>query len=145
MPRPSDAGPERTVVPSPGRARPARERPNGFTLIELLVAIVLFSVGLLGLAGVMAFSVQSVTMADLESKRAVALQTVLEDLRSQPLDSVKAGSDSVGPFAVAWSATPGTRQVEVEVVTEGPGLRPNPGGMASVDPQVADTFVYVIR
>lgn len=134
--------------PSPFDASTSRSGSStreGFTLIEVLVAVVVLSVGLLGLAGIMAFSVQRVTVADLDSQRAVALQTVLEELRSQPLDSVKAGTDSVGPFGVAWSATPGSRQVTVEVITEGPGLRPNPDGMDSVDPQVADTFVYVLR
>jgi prepilin-type N-terminal cleavage/methylation domain-containing protein len=72
----------------------------GFTMIEVIIAITVLAVGVLGLAGTTAYIVRQVTLADVMTERTAALQTVIERVQAMPFDSVSAGSDSVGSFAV---------------------------------------------
>lgn len=125
---------------APGR--PPRGSPalllagrDGFTLVELLVAVVVLTVGLLAFAGTTVVLIRQVTLAGLATERATAVQTVVEQLRALPYDSVGSGSDSLGAFRVTWTSTTLGATKEVQVVTLGPGAR----GQA-LSPAVADTF-----
>jgi len=115
----------------------------GFTLVEIMVALIVLTIGVLGLAATTMFTIRQTTLSELTTKRAAALQTVIEELRSVDYDSVRSGSDSVGSFKVSWSVTDGSRSKAVEFVTLGPGLRAT-GGQPGIGPSVADTFVYRI-
>jgi prepilin-type N-terminal cleavage/methylation domain-containing protein len=122
-----------------------RNARAGFTLVEVLVALIILTVGVLGLAGTTALAVRQVTFADVTSQRAVALQTVVERLRSLDYASVQNGSDSVGLFAATWTVTDAQRSKSIEIVTVGPGLGSAAGaGMTGLRRDVADTFVYRI-
>ena len=117
----------------------------GFSLVELMVALVILTVGVLGLAGVSAFTIQKVTVAELDTERGTALQTVVERLRALPLDSLVNGGDSVGHFGVTWSVTNNGDHASVEIVTTGPGMaRGYDGGMPTISSAVADTFTYIV-
>jgi prepilin-type N-terminal cleavage/methylation domain-containing protein len=118
----------------------------GFSLIELMIALLILSIGILGLAGVTAYSIQKVTVADLDTVRGAALQSVVEQLRATPRDSLKDGVDTVGVFDVAWSVVDNGSYSMVEIVTTGPGLAPGTDGdpMPSIDGAVADTFTYIL-
>jgi type IV pilus assembly protein PilV len=91
----------------------------GFSLIELMIALLILSIGILGLAGVTAYSIQKVTVADLDTVRGAALQSVVEQLRATPRDSLKDGVDTVGVFDVAWSVVDNGSYSMVEIVTTG--------------------------
>lgn len=116
---------------------------NGFTLVEVMVALIVLTIGVLGLAATTMYVVRQTTLAELTTERSAAMQTVVERLRSMDYASVVSGSDSVGVFAVDWAVTDGVRSKRVEVITQGPGLTYGTGG-PGLAPTVADTFVYRI-
>lgn len=127
-------------------AAPWNDDRAGFSLVELIVAILILAVGVLALAGSTAFVIRTVTVSDLNTQRAAALQTAVETLRAQPFTSLAAGSDTIAPFVVDWSvSTSGYNARIIEFVTTGPGLQaPGSGGMPVLSPEAADTFRYVI-
>lgn len=116
-------------------------RQGGFTMVEVIIAIMVLAIGVLGLAGTTAYVVRQVTLADLMTERAVALQTVVERLQATSFPSVGSGSDSVGVFYVRWgSVSESSTSKVVTVITVGPGL----GGTTfpTLGPNVADTFQF---
>jgi prepilin-type N-terminal cleavage/methylation domain-containing protein len=126
------------------RAPEAIGRPrNGFTLVEVMVALIILTVGVLGLAATTVWVVRQGTLAELTTERSAAVQTVVEQLRASEYASLAAGSDSVGRFDVSWSIVDGNRSKLVTLVTVGPGLSSG-GGMPSLTGSVADTFAYRI-
>jgi len=119
----------------------AREKRAGFSLIEVVLAMMILTVGVLGLAGTTGYMVGQVTLSDLMTERSAAFQTVVDRLQAAPYGSLPSGSDSVGVFAVDWtSVNSGSQNMLVTIVTTGPGLKSDaPLGVA---PQVADTFQF---
>lgn len=116
---------------------------RGFTLVEVVVALIILTVGVLGLAGTTVWVVRQSTLAELSTERAAAVQTVVEQLRASDYATLAAGSDSVGRFDVSWSVADGSRSKLVTLVTVGPGLSSG-SGMPSLTGSVADTFAYRI-
>jgi prepilin-type N-terminal cleavage/methylation domain-containing protein len=128
---------------SPGDGR------AGFSLVELVVAILLLAVGVLALAGSTAFVIRTVTVSDLGTQRAAALQSTIETLRAQPFTSLAAGSDEIAPFQVSWEINPdgtdGPHARTIQIVTTGPGMQATGGGgMPALTNDAVDTFRYVI-
>ncbi len=124
-------------VGTPGHGR------DGFTMIEVIIAVVILTIGLLGLAGSTGYMVRTVTLGDLLTERTFASQTIIDRLQSLPYDSVQTGADTVGIFAVDWTAVnDGPQSKILTVVTLGPGLSPN--SIGTLAPAVADTFVFRI-
>lgn len=114
---------------------------GGFSLIEVIIAIVILTVGVLGLAGTTAYIVRNITYADLMTERAAAFQTIVDRIQSLPFDDVGSGTDSVGIFAVTWtSALDGPQNKIVEIVTVGPGVTRE--SAPANNPQVVDTFSF---
>ncbi len=119
-------------------------RPDrtGFTIVEVIIAMVILTVGVLGLAGTTAYIVRQVTLADLMTERAAAFQTTIDRIQSLPYDNVTSGSDSVGVFWVTWSATAsGAQNKLVTILTRGPGLDPA-SAFPALGPTVVDTFTF---
>ena len=121
------------------------ERPRGsragFSMVEVIIAMIILTVGVLGLAGTTGYIVRNVTLSDLMTERSAAFQTIVDRIQSLPFDSVGSGTDSVGIFEVQWSsALDGPQNKIVTIVTLGPGL----GGTTfpTNDPQVTDTFQF---
>lgn len=116
---------------------------DGFTMVEVIAAIVILTVGVLGMAGTTAYIVRQVTLANVMTERAVAQQTVVEKIQAMPYANVTYGSDSVGRFSVNWtSASDGAASRLVTIITTGPGLHASTGSFPMLGPNVADTFVY---
>ena len=135
-------------VQAPDRVR-AR---NGFTVIEIIISVLVLTVGVLGMAGTTAYVVRQVSLAEVTSKRAQALASVVERVRGAGFDSIQSGSansgsDSVGIFEVAWtSAADGSRSMMVTIVIVGPGLTSITNSAPILSNSVSDTFTYrVIR
>lgn len=118
-----------------------RSREGGFSMIEVIVAMMILTVGVLGLAGTTAYIVRQITLGDLMTERSAAFQTIIDRLQSLPYDSVASGSTTVGVFAISWtSANDGPQNKIVQMITVGPGL----GGalVPTNDPQAVDTFTF---
>jgi type IV pilus assembly protein PilV len=69
-------------------------RSAGFTLLEVLVSIVILSIGLLGMAGLMAVSLKSSTTAYHRSQATVLADDILDRMRSNLL-AARAGDYDV--------------------------------------------------
>ena len=120
----------------------------GFSLVELIVAMMVLSIGVLGLAATTAAFALQVTLGDVKTERAAALQSVVEGLRAADYASVGSGSETVGRYGVTWSVTDSTgRSKSVRVITDGPGLSQDSGtAVRRLGPNVQDTFsVLVLR
>ena len=125
-------------------ARARARKKGGFSLIEVILAMMILTIGVLGLAGTTAYIVRQITLSDLMTERTAAFQTIVDRLQSLPYDSVTSGTDSIGIFAVRWSSSPnGSQNKTVTIVTAGPGIS-NASGQPFNDPQVLDTFIFRI-
>lgn len=119
-----------------------RPSVGGFSLVEVIIALMILTVGILGLAGTTAFVVRQVNMADVSTDRSNARQSVLERIRAMDYDSLASGSDSIGRYAMSWRVTvDGTSKV-VAVAITGPGMKSVPGTMPALGNAVTDTFTY---
>jgi prepilin-type N-terminal cleavage/methylation domain-containing protein len=120
-----------------------RRADGGFSMIEVIVAMMVLTIGVLGLAGTTAYIVRQTTLGDLMTERSAAFQTVIDRLQSLPYDQVTSGSDVIGVFSITWTSTnDGPQNKVVEMITVGPGL----GGalVPTNDPVAVDTFTFRI-
>ena len=132
----------------PGATLASGHRCAGFTIVEVIVAMMVLAIGVLGLAGTTAHIVRQVTLADIMTERAAALQTAVERVQATDWDAVGTGSDSVGIYGVEWSsALVGAQLKEVTIITYGPGLETSADNPYPIfGQQVADTFSFrVVR
>ena len=112
-------------------------------MVEVIVAIVILTVGVLGLAGTTAYIVRQVTLGDLMTERSVAFQTVIDRIQAMPYDQVTSGTDVVGVFSIKWEAVnSGSQNKVVTIVTTGPGLGGT--GFPTNNPQAVDSFTFRI-
>lgn len=124
------------------RIVPART-PNGFTVVEVVVALIILTVGVLGMAGTTALVVRQVTASRMATERALALQTAIERARAIDYEGLEgASSDTLGLFTVRWSVTDVGKSKLIRFITEGPGMSRLPGSLGMVSSAVADTFTY---
>ena len=72
------------------------ERPSaGFSIVELVIAILILAIGVLGIASATGYMVRQITLAEVTSERAAAVQLVVERLKSTPYASLDIGSDTL--------------------------------------------------
>lgn len=87
-------------------AMPAGDR-RGFTLVELIVAIVILSVGVLGLASTAAVVTRQIGAGAQQARAAAVAQARFENLRGMSCVDYGglpyAGADDVGGFRETWS------------------------------------------
>lgn len=122
--------------------RPTFDARAGFSMVEVIIAMVILTIGVLGLAGMTGYIVRTSTLADLMTERAVAFQTVVDRIQSMDYDNVTTGADSVGVFAVSWTAVDdGAQNKIVTVVTQGPGLDGS-GSAPVMGNNVVDSFTF---
>jgi len=128
----------------PRAARPPSPGRGGFTMVEVMVAMVVLAVGVLGLAGTTAYVVRQVTLADIMTERAAAVQTAVERVQAADWETLGSGHDSVGIYGVRWSTQLVAAQLkEVTIVTTGPGLQSaDVSGFPLLSQAVADTFQF---
>lgn len=60
-------------------------RPRGFTLLEVLIAVLVFSIGLLGLAGLMVMSVKTNHSAYLRTQATFLAQSMADRMRANSM------------------------------------------------------------
>jgi Tfp pilus assembly protein PilV len=115
--------------------------------VEVVVALLVLTVGLLGLAAGTGWVIRSVEVARIETARSAALQSGVERVRATDFDELATGSESVGAYQVTWTEVASTnrsRLFEFEVV--GPGVGPGGGTFAPIQGDVSTSFQYrVVR
>ena len=123
--------------------RPEAASQSGFSLVEVIMAMLLLSVGLLGMAATTTTLVHQTTVSGLKTHRVLAVQEGIEQLRASPYDSVSSGSISAGIFGVSWSLTAQSDLSKtVRIITVGPGLVYRDGVPPVLQADVPDTFSY---
>jgi hypothetical protein len=113
-------------------------------MVEVVVAMVVLAIGVLGLAGTTAYVVRQITLADIMTERAAAVQTAVERVQASDWEDLGSGHDSVGIYGVRWSTQLVAAQLkEVTIVTMGPGLASSDANQFPMLSQaVADTFHF---
>jgi len=85
---------------------PLSLRPQGgFTLLEVMIALVIFSVGLLGLAGLQARGLQSNTVAQLQTLAVIEAYDMADRIRANPAGVANGNYDNLDDMAPAAAAT----------------------------------------
>ncbi len=117
----------------------------GFSLVELIMALIVLALGVVGLATTTIFVTRQLTLAEITTARAAAIQTVMEGIRAMPYDSIDNGGEgTIGSLAVSWTATTTSAQTKViRLVSVGPGMVPASESSSPIlSAEVADTIVY---
>ncbi len=127
-------------IRGPG-AHPGPDR-EGFSLVELVIALVILTVGILGLAGTTAYVVRQVDISRINSERAAAVQSAVEYVGSISYDAVVPDSMRVDRYLAKWEVIPSRYKTTVRVVTVGPGAAVGEQGNTVIRSDVADTFDY---
>ena len=89
------------------------KRRAGFTLVELLVAMMVFAVGMLGLAATAATVTKLMGGAKRQTIASTVAQSRMERLRSSPCASLTAGTDTSRGVVNKWTVQSVTRGVNV--------------------------------
>jgi type IV pilus assembly protein PilV len=76
---------------SQARQFPAARRQAGFSLVELLAAVVVLSIGLLGVAKLSLGSVQANGSAYMRSQATELIQQIVDDMRANKLEALVGG------------------------------------------------------
>ena len=98
------------------RERKARRR-DGFTVIEVMIAMIVLSVGLLGLLGAGAMTVRAIGESDRTVAAAYYASERLERLEALGCDQVSGGHEiRDGIYAFEWSVT-GTAASQTRTIT----------------------------
>jgi type IV pilus modification protein PilV len=94
------------------RASGAKSRA-GFTLVELIVAMMVFAIGVLGLAATAASVTRLMGGASRQTIAANIAQSRLEKLRASPCGTLANGADTVRGVVSAWTVQTVTRGVNI--------------------------------
>ena len=108
----------------------ARESEKGFTLVEVMTALLILSVGMLGVAAMLNTSMRSDNYNSYVREAEQLANQKIEELRGKSADTSLATSDSGNwppstinsPYCYAWSVTPDTdttRRITQVTVTVG--------------------------
>lgn len=91
---------------------------KGFTLFEILATILIFSLGVLVLAGTQILSTKGTAFNQEATKAASLAQKKIEELKQTGFDSIVDGSNADHGMVVSWSVvTEGTSPYQTKDVT----------------------------
>jgi len=128
------------------RGVPARLRSRaGLSLVELVVAVLVLSIGLLGMAAGTGLIIRTVDLAQFQTARSAALQSAVEEVRSTPWADLQAGQEVYGDYTVRWtipSSDSESMLFRFDVVGPGPG---SGAGGAQVVPDAVTSLEYRIN
>ena len=96
----------------------SRVMRSGFTLPEVLVAVLVFAIGILGLASSGTYIATQAGEARAITEGAVLVGRVLDSLRSVPCASVSSGQVTQSPATVTFAITPANRSVAVDATLQ---------------------------
>ncbi len=93
-----------------------RHHRTGFTLVELIVAMLMLTIGLLGLAGVGAVVLKQMKGGTYQTIAASIAQSRFEQFEGDPCASIASGSATVRGMTETWTASSlGLRAKAVQV------------------------------
>lgn len=131
------------TTPSPGLGAFSRPPRAGFSLVEVIVALLIFTVGVLGLAGTTGYVMRQSQLSSIATERAQVLQAVIERLNAMEYADVVAGSWTVGTYSARWTVDAQNSSKEIVITTTGPGVVTG-GGLPEISNSVVRTFTYRI-
>lgn len=76
---------------------------KGFTIIEVIIAVIVLSVGLLGLASTSALVTRMIAQGHRYTEIAAMGQGKLEELRVVDCTSMTSGSETQGKYVITWT------------------------------------------
>jgi type IV pilus assembly protein PilV len=82
-------------------------RASGFTLLEVLIAVLVFSIGLLGVAGMVLASMRGVHTAQLHTQAALQAQWIGDAMRANPVGVMAGNYNATAPAAVSQTCANG--------------------------------------
>jgi Tfp pilus assembly protein PilV len=116
---------------------------SGLSLVELLVAVMVLTVGILGMVAGTSWVLRMAELARLDTQRAIAMQSAIEEVKSMPLASVGSGSADSGNFTTTWTVVSNdATSATVRFVLVGPGRNRSGGITSSISGTATDTLVY---
>ena len=118
---------------------------SGFSLVESVVAVLILAMGALGMASTTLLITRQITLAEANTARIVATQSVMERVLATPYNSLSAGQDTIGPVVVSWHVSSTKRDTKtIQIITVGPGSSSTSGTQATaiMSRSVADTFTF---
>ena len=96
-------------------SRRAGRRPRrGFTLIEMIIAIIVMSIGVMGLASTAGYVAQQMGSGNMQTVAAALSSKVADSLSSRKCTSLVAGTQTKRGVTVAWTVTTATRTRTVD-------------------------------
>lgn len=121
-----------------------KARQRGFSLIEVLITMLLMSIGLLGIAGIIATNLKNNHGAYARSQATLLANDIVERMRANRAAAEKAAS----PYAIAIGAEPGTgTDIPTADVREWRALLaaslPSGTGAVAVDADTRDVTVTI--
>ena len=97
------------------RRRKSGRRPRrGFTLIEMIIAIIVMTIGIMGLASTAGYVAQQMGSGNMQTVAAALSTKVADSLSSRKCTSLVAGSQTKRGVTVAWTVTTATRTRTVD-------------------------------
>ena len=117
---------------------------RGLSLIEVVVALLVLTVGLLGLAAGTGFVIRSTEVARVDTNRAAAIQSGIEALRAVPFADVGTDTREIGAFTISWSQLDSATDWRLmQIIVDGPGRTPGGGtGLQGLSTTAVDTVTY---
>ena len=119
-----------------GGALPLRRVKRGFTLIEMIIAIIIMSIGVMGLAGTASFVATQMGGANAQTIAAGLASKVSDSLAARRCAAIIDGSQTVRGVRVAWTVADSIR---TRWVTETVQFKPKRGATKSL------TYTVVIQ
>lgn len=94
----------------------------GFTIVEVMVALLVLTIGILGLASTAALTTRMIGQGERYSEVSARANERLEMLRAQPCSLMTAGSQTATPYTLTWTVDsiggrPPGRRVQVIVAS----------------------------
>ena len=86
---------------------------RGFTIIEAMVAIVVFGVGVLGLAGSAAVMTRQMSSGNRLARANMIARSRVEQFSAQNCTALSSGTATASGFSEQWTVTAMTRSVKV--------------------------------
>jgi type IV pilus assembly protein PilV len=96
---------------------------RGFTILEVIVAIVILSMGILGLAGTAASVTRMVGSSDRYAQATALATQRFEIMRGTSCATMGGGSSTQGRYTVAWTVADVTNGKQVTITVTAPSTR----------------------
>jgi prepilin-type N-terminal cleavage/methylation domain-containing protein len=120
---------------------------DGFSLVEILVALVILTIGILGMAGTTGYLATRVKHAGAATERAAAVQQVAERLRSLDFNNietkVRGQAEFLGNVEVWWNVSSlgsSAKHKQVEVFTCGTDCRAKGGQVGHATTSIIEIY-----